>query len=120
MATVVIFGGGAGDQSVESPKVKALVAGESLVRSVRRASNLTGRSRRESKCEPGSLENECLLEMDGRRHLGKPSLWIGRTKANVVGEETGCKAADEIPGDVRGRHVEQERAAKARNHSWVA
>ena len=40
-------------------------------------------------------------------------------KASVAGKGTGV-AAGEIPGDVRGRHAEKERAAKAGNRSRVA
>jgi hypothetical protein len=44
VGTVVIPGGGAGDQTVESPEVKALEGWRNPVCSDRRASKATGRS----------------------------------------------------------------------------
>ena len=53
VATVVISGGGAGDQSAESPDVKVPVGWENNpVSSVRGASNSTGRSDGEPLVKP--------------------------------------------------------------------
>jgi len=53
VATVVISGGGKGDQPVGSPEVKVSVGWESPVGSAREASNSAGRS----KCEPEKPRN---------------------------------------------------------------
>ena len=63
VATVVISGGGKGDRPVESPEVKAPLAGRKTRSDPSRgASNLTGRSNGESI----SPEIRALLEADGR------------------------------------------------------
>jgi len=57
VATVVISGGGASDQTVESPEVKASVGWEAWSAPTREASKSTGRSESELQLSPemGSL-----------------------------------------------------------------
>ena len=98
VATVVISGGGAGDQSAGSPDVKVPVGrAENPVSSVRGASNSTGRS--------------------DMRTVSKPRNWIPHVKRSVGVSEvprpssgvegqchrrrTGCKQPMNVPGSQR-------------------
>jgi hypothetical protein len=115
VATVVISGGGKGDQPVGSPEVKVSVGWGSPVGSAREASNSTGRS----KCEPVKPRNISPTRSGWWDRWGVLSPSVrgegqGRRRRNWV------QAAAELPGGRRGRHVERERAAKAPNHWRVA
>jgi hypothetical protein len=97
VATVVISGGGKGDQPVGSPEVKVSVGWGSPVGSAREASNSTGRSR----CEPVKPRNISPTRSGWWDRWGVLSPSVrgegqGRRRRNWV------QAAAELPGVVEG------------------
>jgi hypothetical protein len=95
VATVVISGGGASDQPVESPEVKASVGwGQPWSAPTREASKSTGRS---------ESELQFSLEMGSLTRIGVWGIWKCRdfpyvSKASVIGEGTGCMQPMNFPG----------------------
>ena len=104
VGTVVISGGGAGDQSVESPEVNALVGwmeirsaptgGLAMQQVVAQANRSEA-----SKIMP-SLESECEDCRERRNRLTE-------LKANVSGEVLGIRSR-RVPRGLGGRHVAKE------------
>jgi len=95
VATVVISGGGASDQPVESPEVKASVGwGEPWSAPTREASKSSGRS---------VSELQLSLETGSLTRIGVWGRWKCRdfpyaSKASVIGEGTGCMQPMNFPG----------------------
>ena len=98
VGTVVISGGGEGDQTAASPEVKV---------SEREASNSAGRS----NGEPVSPEI-------GYRWEGR-AVGSSRRRPTLVAKELGV-CSDSLPGDTEGDMLRRNDAAKARNYSRVA
>ena len=104
VGTVVISGDGAGDQTVESPEVKAL-DGWIYSGQLRQESKPSSRSQRKrTVVKPRKLipspESEC--EDEGNAETFNPAL-----KASVFGEVLG-KCNRRVPRGLRGRHVAKE------------
>ena len=118
VATVVIPGGGAGDQSVESPEVKVSVGwGETSgqLRQGRRASRQVVTIENCSKAP--KLSSPTIESERGMWKVPSPSGLV-RRPASSVKELGGCNRWT-FRG-LRGRHVDKEQSMKARNHSLVA
>src|ERR1019366_3978334 len=87
VATVAISGGGASDQSVESPEVKVSVGwGKPWSAPTREANKSTGRSEWELQLSP---EIECPTRIGGWG-AWKCRDFPQQSKASVIGEGTGC------------------------------
>jgi hypothetical protein len=98
VATVVISGGGAGDQSAGSPDVKVPVGRvENPVSSVRGASNSTGRSDMRTVSKPRNWIPHV------KRSVGVSD--VPRPSSGVEGQchrrRTGCKQPMNVPGSQR-------------------
>ena len=98
VGTVVIPGGGEGDQTAASPEVKV---------SVREASNSAG-------CSKGELVSPEI----GYRWEGR-AVGSSRRRPTLVAKELSI-CSDSLPGDTEGDMLRRNDAAKARNHSLAA
>jgi hypothetical protein len=110
VGTVVISGGGAGDQTVESPEVNALV-GWMEIRSAPTGGLATQQvvaqaNRSEASKIPASPESECE-DVRERRNC------YTELKASVSGEALGFRSR-RVPRGLGGRHVAKERQRKLR------
>src|SRR5215467_4346572 len=116
VATVVISGGGAGDQSVESPEVKVLVGW------VKAWSAPTGgRANRQVAAKANRSE---AAKLDPPTRIGGWGCWKRRdcplkSKASISGEGTGYRQPLSFPRS-RRTTCRERMPTKARNHSWVA
>ncbi len=95
VATVAISGGGASDQSVESPEVKASVGwGKPWSAPTREANKSTGCSESELQLSP----EMGFLTRIGVWGCGKCRDLPYVSKASVIGEGTGCVQPMSFPG----------------------